>query len=138
MRFDSRIVFEFKCDTSKDNGSFATLSLSNAVLECAEGPLTVLHDFQVFLSGIIKSRDMACISSSRVGYHEEENGSECDVLYCYLRIGMHPSEFDVNKKRGLRRKAVNYLIEDGEFFMWAGKRQVKSDKICERKKANFG
>ena len=31
MRFDSRVVCEFECNTSKDNGSFVTLSLSSTV-----------------------------------------------------------------------------------------------------------
>ena len=31
MCFDSRVVCESECDTSKDNGSFATLSLSSTV-----------------------------------------------------------------------------------------------------------
>ena len=31
MRFVSRVACEFECDTSKDNGSFATLPLSSTV-----------------------------------------------------------------------------------------------------------
>ena len=31
MRFDSRVVCEFECNTSKDNHLFATLSLSSTV-----------------------------------------------------------------------------------------------------------
>ena len=48
-----------------------------------------------------------------------------DVLYGYLTRGVYPSEYDTNKKRSLRRKAVHYRVDNGELFYIDGKRQPR-------------
>ena len=59
MRFDSRLVCEFECDTSKDNGSFATLSLSSTIvcMHCycdVIGHVIILLPAHLYIALIIK------------------------------------------------------------------------------------
>ena len=46
-------------------------------------------------------------------------------MYSYLTRGVYPSEYDANKKRSLRRKAVYYSIDNGELFYIGRKRQPR-------------
>ena len=42
--------------------------------------------------------------------------SEYGALYAYLSKGVYPSDYGVNKKRILRKKAENFKIDNGELF----------------------
>ena len=48
-----------------------------------------------------------------------------DVLYGYLTRGVYPNEYNTNKKRSLRRKAVHYSVDNGELFYIGGKIQPR-------------
>ena len=62
-----------------------------------------------------------------------------DVLYGYLTRGVYPSEYDINKKRSLRRKAVHYTcsVDNGELFYIGGKRQPRELSKMKKKKDAF-
>ena len=57
--------------------------------------------------------------------------SEFDALFVYLSKGAYPSDYGVNSKRMLRRKAENFSIDNGELFYVGRKKGDKPRKVIK-------
>ena len=61
-----------------------------------------------------------------------------NVLYTYITKRVYPSDFDVYKKRSLRRKAEQYDVDNGELIYLGGKKGEKRRVIKnEDEKSGF-
>jgi len=57
--------------------------------------------------------------------------SEYDALFVYLSKGVYPSDYGANPKRIFRRKAENFIIDNGELFYVAQKKGVKPRRVTK-------